>query len=418
MLGDYNKIIVSIFDSISKWFTDLSCKASEVLDGHNNYTTSYKNRFEQAFYVIIGSIFMLLYGLLGLMYGIFRFVFSLLRKKKQETYSNSDRIMTTEILWVGLMCLGVFFAFSLLSKNDIARKYNRYYLDNRDDINIICRDELSEINTCQHNSYLYHLRKALECNNSSNQVNKARIQLNDGLPEGLHFATLNDYLMTLLSLEQFDILERYASIDEDNNIQLFHHYLSQFCKESFYCQNFHKSNAHLELIMKLADYKSITSNPHHNNSFYLMRLFNEVISDRYHSNSHNNQLLSYAIEDVSQIELIFDEYEFNTPVSSREKEIIEYLRLVNIFNNGYHTHQYPIEHFLRLATQTKSNILKEYALNMALRSQYEYTNHLIASKENQEIIRRNLETLRKIQIKCQNDITIPYLRNTLYMYII
>lgn len=414
MFGDYNNLIVNVLDSISKWFTDLSCKTSEVLDGYG-CDTSPKNRAKQALFIMLGAFFILLYGLYGIVKGFLSLALSLFRRGDASNY-----IRHKELFGVFTICAVLFLFPFLLSTNDYAKNINIYYYNNRKSINETCRDNLIPVNSYYNNSYLYNLRNALECTRTSPDVSNLRKQLDDDLPKELHFATVNDYLIMLLSLRQFDILDRCACLSyfsdysNKDNAKLFQYYLSKNCKEAFMYGQFYTSDRCLELKLRFANYNSITDDPHFNNSFYLMRLFNENIMDRYLSSHQNNRLLSKIVSDVYNIDEVFEDFDFEVPISRHESDIIDYLSNVYVFNQHHATHTYPTEQFLHLYANTESNILKQYSLNMALRSQYEHTSWLW--NQDGVGVNHNLKVLNDINIKCTKEITFPYLLNTLNLY--
>lgn len=418
MFGDYNNLLVNVLDSISKWFTDLSCKTSEILD-RNNSDVRPKSRAIQALYIMIGAFFMLLYGLYGIIKGLLCIISSMVRKENTPSY-----IKYKELFFVFTMCLALFFIPFLLSTNDYSQNINLYYYNNRKKINETCKYNLLPVNSYYayyEDSYLYNLRNVLECTKTPQDVMAIRDFLKDDFPKELHFATVNDYLIMLLSLQQFELLNSCTSLpffsnpsNNKYNARLFQYYLSMNCKDAFKFGHFYTSNKCLELKLRFANYNSITDDPHFNNSFYLMRLFNENILDRYLSSHHNNKLLYSIVSDVYNINKVFREAEFDTPISVHENEIIDYLNSVYVFNHYYENHKCTTNQFLRLCTNTESDILKQYSLNMALRSQYEYTYRLW--EENNPEINQNLKILYDINIKCKKGITYPYLLNTLDLY--
>lgn len=415
MFGDYNNIIVYVLDSISKGFTDLSCKISEILDGLSN-DRSRKSRVKQAFFIIIGALFIFIYAVCWFLYGIYRVIFS----NGKGRISLRNNIKTKELLSVLVLCFILFLSIALLWDSEYVKDTNLYYFDCRNDINESCKYELPSVNSSEMNTYVYHLRNVLECKTSSNEVNRIRKHIDDRLPQEVNFATINDYLITLLSLEQFDILDELSELEyftdtyNKSDFQLFYGYLLEACKESFYNGKFYSSDVYLELLMKFVDYNSISNFPRYNNSFYLMRLFNEEIIDRYRSCHHNNNLLAKIVEDVDYINDIVDNIGFNSPISSHEGEIITYLNLVSEFNKIYQNEVNMTDKFLKLNADTKSYVIKQFSLNMALRTQYDYTYWL--KYYNDASINSNLLKLKKIQNQCMHEITYPFLLNTLDLY--
>lgn len=420
MFGDYNKLITNVLDSISRWFTDLSCKTSEVLDVYDNHRSGAK-RLQKAVYILIGAFFMLISSIYGFVYG----TICLFTPFLSSQVGDKKSIRQKELLYIFSLCIVVFISLFMINKIDYAKNMNLYYFNNRNDINYICKSELPAINTSyaneeEENAFLYNLRNVLECTKTSKSVSDIRELAKDNLPGELNFATVNDYLITLLSLKQYDVLDNCTSIytEKRNEIRLFHQYLSTVCKKSFEYEKFQTSETYLNLIMKFANNSSISDYPHYNNSFYLMKMFNENIIDRYFSSHHNNELLSTIVDNVSNINLVFDESEFNTPVSHHEGDIFKYLEYVRTFNNGHISKIYPTDEFLQLYKTTESNIIKQYSLNMALRSQHEDTYYQIYNDYDDKDIRKSIKKLKSIQNDCNNKITYRYLSNTIDIYTI
>ena len=251
-----------------------------------------------------------------------------------------------------------------------------------------------------------------------------RNMVNDSLPEGLHFATVSDYLVTLMSLEHFDVLDRCAELDyfsgdkNNGNAGLFHNYLENICKDYFNYGQFYKSETCLDLIFKFSKYGSVTNSSDYNNSFYLMRLFNENIMDRYISCNINNDILKEIVSNVSNIGYLMDNFKFRPAVSQHEGEIIEYISALDEFHKGYRTdYRFPYERFMRLHDSTKSDVLRQYSLYMALRSQSEQIpyniRHGVLSGKQAD---RELRKWQQILNRCKNEITYPYLLNTMYCH--
>ncbi len=408
MFGDYNNIIVNIFDSISKIFSDLSCKASEVFGGYDNGRNS---RLRKALYMILGAFFLVIYGITGVVCAIIQIFMPAGNRQSMSR----EKLKIRELSCVLTMCIAVFIAFFLLCKTDYAKNRNLVYFSSRNSINETCKNHLPRVNSfdADMTSYLYHLRNSLECRNTSDEVMAVRSMVDDDLPDGIHFATLNDYLVMLLSLEEFDVLDRFVSLyDKERNTTIFQKYLNEFCKMSFNFSRFHTSDTCLDLILKYARYESIGGTPHYNNSFYLMRSFNEDIMDRYYSSHHNNDLLSVIINDVWCIEDVFEHDKFAAPLSRHESEIMEYLGLVNAFYKEYNA-----DDFLAFNKKTGSEVLKQYALNMALRDQFRYTSSLInAYDSDRKAIDEALRALEKIKQRSKHEITYPYLASDYDLY--
>lgn len=413
MLGDYNNLIVNVLDSISKLFTDLSCKASEVLDDYNA-AISRKSRFQLAFYIVLGAVLMVVYGAAGIVVGVFRIVLSLFGVGKYE----DNTIRKKELLCISAVSGMIFLTLFLLNKYDYAKNINLYYIECRNEINEMCRGDLPSVNTVYEGSCMYHFRNVLECSSTSDEVRDIRAKLDDSIPENLHFATVNDYLVTLLCLEKYDVLDQYMSLySVNNNTKLFYGYLAQQCKKSFRFSRFYTSDICLNLMLKYSKYDSLTSSPHYNNSFYLMRLFNENIADRYFSSHHNNQLMAYIINDVAEIEAIYDDFIKFDLVSSHEEEVIKYLGLVNKFRSTDYMGSYPVDGFLSLNKETNSDIIKQYSLNMALRSQYSNTSSLLLTEGvSRNKINNSVSKLQALQERCFREINYPYLSSDLSQY--
>ena len=411
MFGEYNNIIMKVFDSIARSFTDLSYKAADVLGDYGN---DKDKRFQKVLYMFLGGLFLLSYGIAGLIGAILHIFIPI--KKRQKNTKISFKVK--ELLCVFAVCILVFSTFFVLYKTDYAKNTNRVYYDSRVKINNICKNELPYVNSSdmEIGSYLYHLRNSLECSNTSSEVQAIRSIVNDSMPDGIHFATMNDYLIMLLSLEEFDSLDRFVSTySDDDNTSIFHKYLNDFCKLSFQLSRFHTSETCLELIMKYAEYDSISSDSDYNNSYYLMRLFNENIMDRYYSCYDNNYLLSYIIHNVRDIKgLRLDK--FMTPQSRHEKEIVEYLNNIKAFHNAAEDGIYPTERLLALSNRSKSEVIRQYSLNMALRSQWEYTNRLIRNEANAKTVTRSLAELERLKDAGRLRITYPYLYSDIELY--
>lgn len=411
MFGEYNNIIVKVFDSISKFFTDLSCKTSEVF---SNYDNGHGNRFQKALYILIGAFFLLIYGVFGLVYAVFQIFIPAKRRHDTQKFS----LKTKEIACAFATCLAIFITFYFLNKTEYAKNINRIYYDSRTEINSLCKSDLLAVNSSgtPMGSHIYYLRNSLESKKTSDEVLAVRSVVNDSLPEGLHFATLNDYLITLLSIEDFEALGRFAtSYDEMNSTEIFNGYLQQFCKISFQFNRFHTSDTCLDIILDYSDYDSISPDSDYNNSFYLMRLFNENIMDRYNSCNVNNKLLAAIVDDVDAIkELRADK--FMSPASSHDKDIIEYINSLNQFHNGHQSGDYPKNRFITLAQKAKSEVLKQYSLNMYMRSQFWHTDWLIKNNANGTVINKNLALLDQAKEMCRNELTYPYLYKDIDLY--
>ena len=141
MLGEYNNIIVHIFESIAKGFTNLSCKASEVLDDDDNVVNG--NQLQRGFYIIIGSVFMLIYSLVGFIWGVFRLLFHLVSGRSlstfqvQKGYHSTPTIKRFELLVICLICVAVYASLYWLCNVDWAKNTNLYYYNSRYDITIV-----------------------------------------------------------------------------------------------------------------------------------------------------------------------------------------------------------------------------------------------------------------------------------------
>ena len=411
MFGDYINIIARVFDSISKFFTDLSCKTSEAF---NNYDSGQSNRFQKALYILIGAFFLLLYGVFGVVFGIFQIFIPAKRRYSAHIFS----LKTREIACTLATCLAIFFAFYLLDRTEYAKNINRIYYDYRTEINHLCKQEFPYVNSngISMDSHIYHLRNSLESTNTSKEVLAVRSVVKDNLPEGMHFATLNDYLIMLLSIQDFEALGRYAySYDETNNTLIFNDYLQQFCKISFQSNRFYTSDTCLDIILRYSDYDSITASSEYNNSFYLMRLFNENIMDRYYSCIVNNKLLAAIVDNVHAINELKSE-RFMQPISLHEKEIIEYINYIYQFNHAYINGDYPKNSFSALAQKTTSEVLKQYSLYMCMRSQFWYTDWLAKNDSNETVINRNIKLLEQTKGLCRDELKYPYLRKDIDLY--
>ena len=396
---------------MSKSFTDLSCKTSEAF---GNYDSGQSNRFQKALYILIGAFFLLLYGVFGFVFGIFQIFVPAKRRNSAQSFS----LKTKEIVCTLATCLVIFFAFYLLDRTEYAKNINRIYYDCRTKINHLCKQEFPYVNSngMSMDSYIYHLRNSLESTNTSKEVLAVRTVVKDNLPEGMHFATLNDYLIMLLSIQDFEALGRYAySYDEKNNTRIFNDYLQQFCKISFQFNRFYTSDTCLDIILKYSRYDSITANSDYNNSFYLMRLFNENIMDRYCSCNVNNKLLAAIVDNVDAINELKPE-RFMRPISSHEKEIIEYINHIYQFNKAFINGDYPKNSFSALAQKTTSEVLKQYSLYMCMRSHFLHTDWLARNDANETVINRSITLLEQAKDLCRYELKYPYLRKDIDLY--
>lgn len=437
MFGDFHNIIIQVFDSLSKWFADLSCKAYEVLD-ETDEATNTRHAFQRAVFLVLGAISITLYGLVGVIRAIFHAIISLffgnrhINGRLSWSYIKSGlanvcsagrkevKDSARDILSVFLVCVALFVTIFCMSSSDFAKKANLYYFNNRTNINKTCQYDLPPVNTSdmKDNPIVYHIRKSMECTKTSPRVARIREAVNDNLPTGAHFATVNDYLLTLLALEQYDILDLITLLDADSidkaneDAALFHQCLEKSCIIFFSAGQFYKSNTCLELVMKFSDFGSISFWPKYNNSFYLMRLFNENIIDRYLSSHYNNDVLESIIEDIENVK---SQYWLDNIGSSHEDNLGTYLRGLCYFHEAIrYKLNPPTEYFRELYSSTSSNMIKQYSLYMALRSQCIYVTTILDS-DNAHYVNECISEWRQIEDLCRKEITYPYLLNT-YKY--
>lgn len=419
MLGDFSSIIVRIFDSISRFFANLSYRTSEILEDGD----SSQNRFQKALYLVLGAIFILLYGIAGIVIGLLYLVWSVTTGRFHFSSAARSSIRTREIITVCCVCGLSFLMVFVLSRNDWARKENLYYFENRTEINSDWY-EMPAINTSNSDSYIYHLRNVMETKKTASQVCSIREQVRDTMPNGLHFATVSDYLVTLLAFEQYDVLARCAELDffmdskNRGNARLFHYHLESACKDYFCSGRFYKSDKCLDLIFEFAKGHSVKEGrPHYNNSFYLMRLFNESIEDRYISQHRNNNVLMKIVDDVDNVENM-KRIDFAQSLSQHEKDIVEYLSCVKMLRLATEDKcEYPTDRFLQIYNRTESEVLKQYSLYMALRSYGEPMGLLlrrgsVGDKQANAILKK----WQFIENLCEDSITYSYLLNTMDAY--
>lgn len=420
MRGDYSNMIVRILESISQYFSDLSINSSEVLCGDDGN----QNRFQRALYLFLGAIVILLYGAGGILFGLFRLAEAAIFGKFHTVFMNRPAIMKKEIVAVLSVCSIAALMVLWLSKEEWAKEVNLHYFKNRATINEICRYNIS-VNTANGNTYVYHLRSVMESNNSSSQVNLIREQVGDTLPQGLCFATVSDYLVTLLTCEQFDALARCAELDyfmtdkNRGNAGLFHSHLEKKCKDYFCSGSFYKSNICLDIIFKFSKFNSIKKNrPSHNNSFYLMKLFNENIMDRYVAQYPSNNMFMQVVEDVSNIDIL--QWRDCMPnISKRDKDIVAYLSCIKALREGNIDEYEEIsEKFLNLYRKTESGILKQYSLYNALRAYAESKGVQLRGYEisSDQQVSKILYKWQYIEDLCKTEITYPFLLNTMDAY--
>lgn len=420
MHGNYNNTILRIFESLSQFFADLSCKATEVFDEIG----SRSNRALVAVYTIFGAAIMLIYGVLGLIIGLFRLVGAVIIGNSQTTLNQGIYIQRRDLVVVCSICVAVFFSVYWLSRIEWAKETNLHYINNRYDINSICRYDMPIVNSSDNYSWIYHLRNVTESENTSREAQYIRNQVGDTLPKDLHFATVSDYLVTLLAFEQYETLSKCAKLDyfkeskNRGNAELFHHHLEKQCKEYFELGLFYKSDKCLDLIFEFSKGESIKAGrAHYNNSFYLMRLFNEDIDDRYLSSHSIHAELAKIVNDVDNIKYMQPE-SISRSLSRRDNDIWEYLLSVKQLYLAYDEQcEFPTDRFLQIYNKTNSEILKQYSLYMALRSYGEPMGLLIrcekvGDKQASDIIAK-WEYIERI---CKNVVTYPYLLNTMYIY--
>lgn len=421
MLGDYSNTIVYVFESISQFFVDLSRNTSESMCDEGGV----RNRFKKSLYLTLGAGCIILYGIVGVILGIFSLLGAVLLGICNIRFVKGASIRVKELVNVCTVCGLIFMTVFLLNKAEWAKEENRYYLDRRNDINEACHSGILQVNTLDSDQYIYHLRNVVESNKTSDQVSSMRAQVGDALPEGLHFATISDYLVTLLVFEQYETIKRCAQLDffvdskERGNAGLFHKHLENMCKTNFCSGWFYRSDECLDLILDFANNSTIRySRPHYNNSFYLMRLFNENIEDRYASSHRENAILMSIVKDVDYIDYM-QEGDSSSSYSKHENEIFEYLSCVKMFRaeTDEYLKECSTDRFLQIYQATTSDILKQYSLYMALRSYAEpygrlMRNGSISGPEESEV----LSKWQFIENLCNDEITYPYLLNTMAAY--
>lgn len=436
MFGDFNNIIVQVFESLSRWFTDLSCKASEVLDETDGVSGA-KRRIQRTGFLLFGAISIILYGVVGIIYAIFHAIISIfmgsrygkvrrcwsdIKSGMAEVYSTrgkESKSSLKDLLPVFLVCVAMFAAIFWISSCDLAKKANQFYFHNRININEFCQNSLPSVNTSDisDNPQVYHMRKSMECTKTSPRVERIRESVNDGLPAGIHFATLNDYLVTLFALGKYDVLDLFASLETgsvdraNEDAALFHRCLENSCKDLFAYGQFYTSDACLELVMKFSDYGSISLFPNYNNSFYLMRLFNENIIDRYCSTYFNNEILASIIKDTENVKQL---YNLNHIGSSHEHALGKYLDgLCYFYDSILNGYKPPTDFFMDLYSSATSDMIKQYSLYMALRSQCVYVAEILGSDDDPRYVNECVSKWKQIEDLCRDGITYPYLLNTL-----
>ena len=104
------------------------------------------------------------------------------------------------------------------------------------------------------------------------------------------------------------------------------------------------------------------------------------------------------------------------PISSHEKEIIEYINYVYQFNKAFINGDYPKNSFSALAQKTTSEVLKQYSLYMCMRSQFWYTDWLAKNDSNETVINRNIKLLEQTKGLCRDELKYPYLRKDIDLY--
>lgn len=410
MSGDFSNIIVNVLDAISRWFADMSCRVSEIFDDGN---VGKGSGFKKSLCLVSGALVILIYGLVGFVYGIVCILLSAFTGREAGDMTFFKR---KELLMTAAACLSVFLALFFLARADYARNANNVYYDSRSNINDICTN-LQTVNNSDYDTYVYNLRKVLESKKSSPAVMTLRRNIDDELPENLCFATVSDYLVTLLSLEQYDVLENiithdyFVQNDDQNDYRMFRSYLASSCKDSFRYGRFYKSEYCLDLYLNMTRWKDISSFPQYNNSFYLILLFNERIIERYFASNTNNGLLADVVDDVENIQYVCGELQPGG--SEHEDEIIKYLNAVAVFDNSWSTMNYPTDEFESLYKRTSSDVMKQYSLNMALRSQFSKTARIISNGKDYKSSYARLDGLRRL---ADMELVYPYLRSSLGEY--